>query len=65
LILAFLCGLSVFSGKIGVIYGRLAQPVEQLTLNQRVAGSIPASPIQNRIFGIAAAVCLTFFTCPF
>ena len=27
--------------------GRLAQPVEQLTLNQRVAGSIPASPIDN------------------
>jgi hypothetical protein len=25
--------------------GRLAQPVEQLTLNQRVTGSIPVSPI--------------------
>ena|GEM_PF-6864160 len=26
--------------------GRLAQPVEHLTLNQMVAGSIPASPIR-------------------
>jgi hypothetical protein len=29
------------------IDGRLAQPVEQLTLNQRVTGSIPVSPIKN------------------
>src|SRR5262245_55638126 len=28
-------------------YGRLAQLVEQLTLNQRVAGSSPASPTMN------------------
>jgi hypothetical protein len=32
---------------ISNVEGRLAQPVEQLTLNQRVAGSIPASPIQK------------------
>jgi hypothetical protein len=28
--------------------GRLAQPVEQLTLNQRVTGSIPVSPSKNK-----------------
>ena len=42
-------GLSAFvlAGSLG---GRLAQSVEQLTLNQRVAGSNPASPIVGCVF---------------
>jgi hypothetical protein len=35
--------------------GRLAQPAEQLTLNQRVAGSNPASPIGNNSMVIGRA----------
>jgi hypothetical protein len=31
--------------------GRLAQPAEQLTLNQRVTGSNPVSPSRNSLFG--------------
>jgi hypothetical protein len=31
------------------IYGRLAQLVEQLTLNQRVTGSSPVSPIRHSL----------------
>ena len=30
-----------------IIWGRLAQLVEQLTLNQRVAGSNPAAPTSD------------------
>ena len=32
---------------ITLYFGLLAQLVEQLTLNQRVVGSIPSQPIQN------------------
>ena len=35
-----------------VIFGRLAQLAEQLTLNQRVTGSNPVSPITNAVFGV-------------
>jgi hypothetical protein len=38
-------------------FGRLAQPVEQLTLNQRVTGSIPVSPI-NKAMEIENIVCV-------
>jgi hypothetical protein len=38
-------------------FGRLAQLVEQLTLNQRVAGSSPASLIQNTLTTSINAVC--------
>ena len=48
--------LAVGSNPTGPIFypGRLAQLVEQLTLSQRVAGSIPASPIQNAIFAFSS-----------
>lgn len=41
----------VGSSPIGhpIKYGPLAQLVEQLTLNQRVVGSIPTRPIKNQI----------------
>jgi hypothetical protein len=32
-----------------IMYGPLAQLVEQLTLNQRVVGSIPTRPIKNQV----------------
>ena len=39
--------------------GRIAQLVEQLTLNQRVAGSIPAAPT-NKIKGLGARIASYF-----
>jgi hypothetical protein len=45
--------------------GPLAQLVEQLTLNQRVAGSIPARPINKsrayiKLFTYYKTACVTF-----
>ncbi len=40
--------------------GRLAQPVEQLTLNQRVAGSIPASPTSLSLCAAMSCFVLNF-----
>ncbi len=37
---------------LNFVCGRLAQLAEQLTLNQRVTGSNPVSPIRNGIFGV-------------
>jgi hypothetical protein len=53
----------------GGIFGRIAQLVEQLTLNQRVKGSSPFAPTNkhkyiSNLFDVAPDAATALFECP-